>query len=310
MSGTASDLYQSVYKGMPSYAAENGHIRVEMVPELGGKLVSLLHKETGKEWLLDSGARPLRTPAYGSSFADWDMSGWDECFPTIDGCEVGEDGSTRLPDHGELWSVPWEVEVVGGVIAASVAGRQLPYRFSRTLELTGDRTLTLGYEAHNTGSAPFDFLWAAHPQFNVDEPTAILLPEGMRELQCVFGGRALEAGAGFEAPEPWIVDPALDGNGLKFYYPGSVNEGWSGLCGLNTGNRLYVRTDREKVPYLGIWIDKGMYNDRTTIALEPGIGYYDSLARASRNGTAIKLMPGERYRWRLELELEHDGPRA
>lgn len=98
-------VYTGTYRGFLSVIAESVDARIEIVPELGAKIVSIVYKPTGKEWLLDSGNRLLQQPEYGSTFVDWDMSGWDECFPTIESCMIGIDRKIQLPDHGELWSL-------------------------------------------------------------------------------------------------------------------------------------------------------------------------------------------------------------
>ncbi len=293
-------VYESFYKALKSFVAESETLRIEIVPELGGKMVSLRNKNTGKEWMLDSGGRPLTPLKYGSVFTDADMSGWDECFPTIDRCNIGD---LALPDHGEVWSVPWDVVGSGDGLICSVSGRVFPYTLSRTLKIMGSRSIMLSYEVHNKGGTPLPFLWTAHPQFNVDEPTRILIPEEMRTLQCVYGGLQHTTGSTYAMANDWDIGTAVDGDGIKFYYPNPVTAAWSGLYGLQSRDYLLIKTDHERVPYWGIWIDQGMCNDRTTIALEPGIGYYDSLKRAVDNGTAVTLQPGERYTWWIQLVL-------
>lgn len=300
-----------LYRGMRSVVAENESVRVKIVPELGAKLVSLLYKPSGKEWLLDSGSRPLIRPVYGSAFTSWDMSGWDECFPTIDACTLGTGGGASLPDHGEVWALPWDCEITGERAVCSVKGIAFPYRLTRTLCLTENGRVRLEYEAVNLGDEPMPFLWAAHPQFRVDGPTRILIPGDMSPLKCVYGGLSRTTEGLYPASEIDLVHPETTGDGTKFYYPGTVPQGWSGLYCENSGNYLLLRVPAETVPHWGVWIDKGMFNDRTAIALEPGIGYYDSLARAEANGTAVVLDPGRPYRWHVEIVLgQGDWKRA
>lgn len=303
MDGLVTKVYPGIFKGMNSIVAENATLRTVVIPELGGKIVSLLYKPTGKEWMMGSGNRPLKQPVYGSTFTKWDMSGWDECFPTINPCMTGEKGDIPLPDHGEIWALPWESLTTETKVICSVQGKRLAYRFSRELQLDGDKTVRLAYTVENTGDAPLPFLWTAHPQFKIDEPTDIVLPDAMRNLLCVFGGRKYETGSSYCAPKPWTVGKETDGDGRKFYYPHPVSEAWSGLYGRTSRNYLLLRTEVSQVPYWGVWIDQGMCNDRTTIALEPGIGYYDSLERAVTNGTAVTLAPGESAFWHLEIIL-------
>ncbi|CAM4324569.1 galactose mutarotase-like enzyme [Paenibacillus endophyticus] len=301
MKTNGTTIVDASYKGFPSIVMENGFVRLELVPELGAKLVSMVYKPTGKEWLLDSGSRPLLPPVYGSSFANGDMSGWDECFPTINSC-VTESGAT-LPDHGEAWSLPWSYRRSGTSVLCTVKGVMLPFLFSREVTFMENGTIRLSYEVRNEGERPQPFLWAAHPQFAIEEPTEIVLPSGMQQLLCVYGGMRHDTGQSYAFTGESLLRPDITGDGRKFYYPGQAPEGWAALHGQASGNYLRLRWPLEQVPYFGVWIDEGMFNDRSVCALEPGIGYYDALDAAVQNGTARTLMPAEAYSWHLDIEL-------
>lgn len=291
------------YAGFKSIVMESDLIRLETVPEIGGKLVSILYKPTGMEWLLSSGSRRIRQPIPGSVFGDWDMSGWDECFPTINSCPSGIEEGVSFPDHGELWSLPWECSIEGGTVTGSVRSPRLPYQFTRILSFPAADRIRLDYRADNLGDGHMPFLWVPHPQFAITEPTRILLPESMKEMQCVFEGHSLKNGEIYDWNEVSFISPAVTGDGRKLYYPGKVPAGCSGLYGEESGNFLILSVSADKVPYLGIWVDEGMFNDRVTCALEPSIGYYDSLEMAAGNGTAQILQPQSSFSWHVELTL-------
>ncbi|SDN93476.1 Galactose mutarotase [Paenibacillus sp. yr247] len=298
-------VYPAIYKERKSIVIENDRLRVEIVPDIGGKIVSLYYKPSGKEWLLDSGSRPFVQPIYGSIFTDWDMSGWDECFPTINPCTVHakENNPVQLPDHGEVWSLPWNCEMQDQSIVCSVRGIGLPYRLTRTISFLETGHVRLAYRADNLGQDQLPFLWTAHPQFSISEPTQILLPDSMRSMLCVYGGEKLQTGEQYDVSSYLNIQPELREDGKKFYYPSVVPAGWSGLYGQESGNYLIVSVPVEKVPYLGIWIDEGIYNDRVTCALEPGIGYYDSLEMAQSNGTSVVIASSKSHEWHLDLKL-------
>lgn len=293
----------STYKGFFSIQIESSSIRIEIVPELGGKLVSILYKPTGKEWLMDSGNRSLQPPKYGTTFTDWDMSGWDECFPTINACLSVIEGEIHLPDHGELWSIPWEYVIEENAVVCSVQSPQLPYRFTRRISFPSVDRIQLDYCAYNTGDHPLPFLWVPHPQFTVTEATRILLPESMEEMLCVYNGHSLKTGESYAWDDVSLITPEITGDARKFYYDGQVPAGWSGLYGEESGTFLILSVPQDKVPYLGIWMDEGMFNDRVTCALEPSIGYYDSLEMAIGNGTAQVIPAESSFEWQLEIAL-------
>jgi hypothetical protein len=298
-----SRVYKGTYKGYFSVTIESEIVRVEMLPELGGKLVSIIYKPTGKEWLLDSGERTLKQPEYGSTFTDWDMSGWDECFPTIITCLSGTEQAINLPDHGELWSLPWEYTLEESAVVCSVRSPQLPYKFIRRISFQSAKKVHMEYRVENEGGFGIPFLWVPHPQFAVDEPTRILLPPTATEMLCVYGGNTLQAGVKYDWDSVSLLTSKVTGNGLKFYYSGKINDGWSGMFGLESDSFLIVSVPVDKVPYIGIWMDTGMFNDRVTCALEPSIGYYDSLETALSNGTSQKILPKSSFEWHLDITL-------
>lgn len=125
----------------------------------------------------------------------------------------------------------------------------------------------------------------------------------MTDALCVFGGLSDREGE----TRPWgelsPVGVVPNGDGRKYYAPGQVSEGWCALRCERSGDWLRMSVDAAIVPYLGIWIDEGMVNDRNAIALEPSIGYYDRLERAIANGSAGVVQPGDVCEWTLEVRL-------
>ncbi len=100
----------TTWHGIAALVLENETFRTVVVPTMGAKIVSLLDKRTGVEWLAGPGDRPFRPASYGATFDQQDMSGWDEMFPTITACPYPAPGAhtgVSLPDHGEVWAVPW-----------------------------------------------------------------------------------------------------------------------------------------------------------------------------------------------------------
>src|SRR5271156_6921865 len=101
---THVDSFQAV-------ALTNDAIRVVVIPGLGGKIISLQSRDSGREWLWRNPYLPLRKPpANPLNFGLFDAGGWDEVFPTVDPCRVPDSawGNRTLTDHGELWYRPWQ----------------------------------------------------------------------------------------------------------------------------------------------------------------------------------------------------------
>ena len=166
------------WHNFPAWILENDKIRVVIVPELGAKIVSLFDKVYSHEWLVPP-MRPLKQTSYGADFVSQDMSGWDEMMPTIVACDWE---GVHLPDHGEVWSIPWALESTVDALVLSVMGVAMPYRFTRTAALLEPNCLELRYSLTNTGKTACPYLWTAHPQFAANAQTRIILPPDVTQM--------------------------------------------------------------------------------------------------------------------------------
>ena len=70
------------FQNLERITVENKQVSFSIFPQIGGKIISLIFKESGHEYISLSG-RPFRIPIYGTNFTDYDISGFDECFPAI-----------------------------------------------------------------------------------------------------------------------------------------------------------------------------------------------------------------------------------
>ena len=310
-------IYQSEWHGVEAWTLENDRISVVFLPGMGAKIVSLFDKLAGFEWLVGP-MRPMKPVDYGASFTDQDMSGWDEMLPTINACEypgAGAFGGRSLPDHGEVWPLPWTHESSPpGSLQLRVDGVALPYSLERTAALVEPATLQLDYELVNNSGTPFHFLWAAHPQFVADETTRIQLPETVHQVVNVMDDPQLGP---LEKIISWPIAETLDGSRFhldrigpasnracrKFYLPPESPVASAGLVNHGHHCALELEWPSEMVPYLGVWVDEGTYNTAPTAALEPATGYYDSLALAVENRRVSILQAEERLRWSLRVNL-------
>jgi galactose mutarotase-like enzyme len=323
-----SSFRQTAVSGLPAIVLRGEELEVVAVPTVGMKLTNL-RRPRGREWLWRNDQLPLAPPRPESSFVEGaDSGGWDECFPTVAPSPVpgALSGTPPLPDHGELWSVPWTSSVydhAGGVtLAAAATGRLLPYEFHR--ELTVDPhepVLRMRYRVRNTGSSSFPWIWCAHPLLNLQPGSALELPTmHQATIDAVHHMPGIERGdiVGWPA--------ALGGESGRFVFPdegawamklfGDVGaSGRMMVTDPRRGERLEMRVRPEEVPQVGIWINnrgwappgrRPYYN----LGLEPAIGAPDSLEQAVRDWkTAQTLAPGEERSWGLEVRLLEEGER-
>ena len=171
---------QTTVSGFPAIALRSEELEVVVVPALGMKLTNL-RRLRGREWLWRNGQIPLRLPKRGASYVETaDSGGWDECFPTVG-------PSLDLPDHGELWSQPWEMAVTrhdaGVTLHGQARGTSHPLTLRREVTLLHDAPVAhAAYALRNDADVTLPWLWSAHPMFNTPPGTVVEIP-GLGQLR-------------------------------------------------------------------------------------------------------------------------------
>lgn len=290
-------------------------------------MASLVRLASGYDFLLPlpEPERGYQRAQHGASFEEYDTSGFDECFPTVAACEysVAGLGTRMLPDHGDLWSVPWEAEARDGQLALEVEGRSLPYRFRKRVRLEGS-DLVLDYEIENTADVAYHYVWSAHPLLRVEPGARVLLPPNVEQMLVHWSRDDRLGKAG--ATCGWPVARQQDGeeDDLSQLKPAHVERAdklftprlKTGGCALFLPGRnesVALRFDPLVVPYVGLWLcQAGWPTTRAakhyTVALEPTNGRTDSLLEAVANSSGDRLEPRQVRRWTLRFELRPGPP--
>lgn len=289
-------------------------LEATVFPKRGGKIASL--RRNGVE-LLQAPLRPYAPGTPTMNFEQSDASGFDECLPSVAACEI--DGGIQIPDHGDFWRLPHEVEQSGDCeMQLAATGSTLPLRFGRRLTLTGD-TLRIGYRLENVGESEVAYLWSAHPLFAVDEGDLISIPASVRQVHVESSARCRlgEKGASLHWPVAELkfgakVDlsrsgPA-DSSAADKVYAEAPAEGWAAIERARHGLRVRVGFDPAATPYLGLWLCYGGWPEGQSarqhcVALEPCTAPCDSLAEALDKGLARHLAPGQSSSWWMTITV-------
>lgn len=268
-------------------------VNLAVAPALGAKVTSLQNRRSGREWMsFPTAARELFPNLFGDDFSRSPVAGWDECLPTIASCDWA--GAAR-PDHGEVWSIPWQLDEPAWEqkrITTTVRLPLSPFQLTRSLSLHDSR-LTADYELTNCSHAAQPFLWAMHPLLALEAGDQLELPA--------------EAAAQIRA-EPWLTSlqfaPDSARCGKVFIHP--LRHRQAAVFNSRTGDRLTFSWDGEWCNTLGIWLTRGGWNGQHHLALEPATSPHDSLAAAARDGLCPVLPPRATIKWSVRLELS--GP--
>lgn len=286
--------------GLQALVLENARLRVTVLPELGGKIWSIVSKPHDREMLWHHPRMPPRRAHYGATYDNWFCGGWDEVFPNDFPVEI--DGEP-YPDHGEVWSLPatWRV-VESSDEAVSVAlehqGIALPTRFRKVLTLRRDEpVLLLGYEIANDGPTPLDVHWKSHPALPVTPGARLHLP-----IRRVVDDE--DFGEVFAEREfAWPNAPRTDGSTLdlrhlpdpdsgtaQFYYGVDLE---AGLAAISYPEGIGFGLTFDPTLLNSIWVfgSFGGWRGLNTVILEPCTGYLANLEAAIANGSMLTLAP-------------------
>jgi galactose mutarotase-like enzyme len=293
----------------------NDLLQIEILPAFGGKISSLRSVRSEEEFLLPP-INGYRSVSPSASFSEGDGGGFDECLPSVAGCEcVASEAS--VPDHGDLWRLNWHVDSQDGAITLHADAISRPLRLTRRATLHGS-SLILDYDLLNLSDLPATWLWSAHPLLRVNAGDRIILPHEIEEVTVDYSAAGVfDRNSSIAWPHARSASGAMldlskigekDGVTAHKLFARMNNSGWSALYRHKTGEGLVLRFDPSALPFLGLWICSGAWPEmgiekQYTVALEPTTSNVDSLVSAERNGTARRLGAHEHCQWRLELQL-------
>jgi len=300
---------------------ESEALRVRVWPRMGGKIISIVVRGHGSlagsddRELLHPPLHPYVTATDTSSFEDSDAGGWDECFPSVAACTLH---GIQVPDHGDIWRRPWDATIRNEALLAHVTAASAPLRFSRWMQLDGP-TMHLRYSVANTGAHGADFLWSAHPLFQVEEGDRIVLPETVHQVHVENSSAPFVLSRGFCSwPRAELTSGAHldlstigrpDGVTAHKLFAGPLTVGWCGLYRERLNLGIVLRFDPGQTPFAGLWISHAAWppgNTRAkqyTVALEPTMAPCDALDRAVALGRAPHLLPQGEFSWPLQFEV-------
>ncbi|MBE6068408.1 MAG: DUF5107 domain-containing protein [Clostridium lundense] len=303
------------FKERSAIKIENDFLRVIVIPELGGKIASIFIKDKDFELLFQNKEQFYKTPQLYSSFEEFDASGFDDAFPTIDESNVFINGKNVVyPDHGEIRTAKFDYKLENEKVALKYKSAILNYDYKKTIYLQGDRVV-VEYNIENLGETEFPCIWAMHCLINCEKDMQLLFPKGTYKVINVHESKYLgEVSKVHSYPvtkdkngNNIHLDRVLDmtsNNEEKYYAHGAVNEGKCGAYYPSEDVTYNVYFDKKKLPYVGFWVTEGGFRGDYNCALEPTNGYYDSIDIASKEEKILVLKPKEKLEFRIEIELK------
>jgi len=297
---------QAKINDVPAVVLESDSLRASVLPTVGAKIYDLVWKATGRNILWHNPRILPQTYPIDANFDNYWCGGWDDGFPTCDGCDYrGE----QYPALGELRSVKWQLKAAAEdaekvFVTLTAYGPISPVRAEKTVTLMAKSpVLRMRYEITNLGPLPLDFIWGTHPALEAHENLILRIP-----AKTGIVGQATDPRLG--EPEqryvwPLLETPAgvvdmsrvqsIEAKVACGHYALDLQAGWYAVEDSRTGEGFLLKFPHAECPYLWMWLVYGGWRGYHHVILEPWTSYPNKLAEAVRHNTHRTLPPGERF---------------
>lgn len=272
---------------------ENDCLKTEIVPALGGKILSVFNKFLNKEYLWCNKDLQLNTQNPGDDFDSSFYGGIDELIPndieeTID--------SILYPDHGELWTTPLNYELGENKIYlfGDLRFSGLQYRKDVYLD-ENDPVIYLEYKIRNESGSIRNFSWKFHAALAIKEGDKIVSDAlNVSVIDTLYSRfKTLEE---FSWPvvencNVSVVPPY--NNTMDFFYLYKIRHPEMHLESPDTNSIFSFYYDKKVFPYQLYFASYGGFFNHYTLILEPCTSMPLSVPEAIKQRQCSVLGPNE-----------------
>jgi hypothetical protein len=300
----------------PSIRLATDAVELEVVSEVGARVISLRDKRRDREWLA-TGEPPeeLTQMAWADErvvFGGRESFGWDECLPTTSVCpDPLAPAGPALRDHGDQWGrgAYLALDEDAGAVEHTWSVPRWDYRLHRRLSFADEQTVLAEYVVASHAAVPLPISWAQHPVLRLEPGTHLEL-RGVAHVR-----RSWQHGIDLPEEMSWPLATSIDGSEVDLGRVGSA-AGWAAVLyaaaeGAQVvtpdGAQLEFQWDRSFAPALRVWLAYGGWPPAgppsEQVALEPCTSMHDDLAGALAAGHERLLQPGAEMRWWVRMRL-------
>ena len=287
--------------GIPIVRLENDYLQVDVAPVVGGRVVNILEKSSGHQFLWRNQKLKLERLEPGAEYDPNFYGGIDELIPndipeTLNGLEC--------PDHGELWTMALDSEIAGETLVLSGMLPIFGLRYERRMTLRPDSSyIDIDYRIQNPSEERREFLWKLHAALNIEPGDRIVCPASTAMAPDLDYSRWHS-----EKPFAWPeiegqradIIPERDGT-MDFLYLFDLVKGQIAWESPGKGVTFVYEFDLDVMPYAWIFASFGGFEGHYTIILEPCTTMPISVTEAVRLGQCSVLEPGEAIDTRVSI---------
>lgn len=282
-----------------SNVINDGPWHIEFRLNDGGRLTRVSHN--GYD-LLTSEPKEFRPPAADiGQYERRPVYGYDDCFPSVGACDYPDLG-IRIPDHGEVCWLPWDVREEFHSVTFLVKSRLLPVAFRRKMSFT-ESSIVWDFEVLNEGNRQLPFQHVMHPLFKPEEIQRIALPRFESAFDWT-NSKALSSADPERLSEGLLRCPERS---VAMIFLRKIKNGEVGLT-FSNGMRLNMKFPVEYFPTIWIWWDNlGHPNEdgirRRECSFEPTPGLSSVLSQAYADRNCLMVEPRGRLAWQVRWEV-------
>ena len=287
--------------GVPLVRLESDALRVDVAPSVGGRVVSLVEKPGGHEFLWRNPALPLQLLPAGSEYDPNFYGGIDELIPN----DIPEEiQGIQCPDHGELWTLPLDWQCDGARLKLTGMLPRFGLRYERELSLRTDSPwLDSNYRLKNPTAQTRQFLWKLHAALAIEAGDIIDCPARLAQVVDLNYSR-------FSSLSPFTW-PEIEGTSANRIPPADGTMNFFYLFDLREG-RIAWRRPREHLefayhfdpgvfPYAWLFASYGGFLGHYTVVLEPCTAMPISVKEAAVKKQCSLLKPGDTLETRVSI---------
>jgi hypothetical protein len=295
---------------MHPVTVENDAILMEIWPQIGGKVSSIIDKSDRYELLFNYPAELPDSPHYDAPYGDHWYSGWDECFPSVAPCTYPRHpySGIAVPDHGELWGIPTTTAVpTKDGITTVWHGLRFGYRLTRKLYLQNS-SVVAEYTLVNLAPFEFRFVWALHSLMSMAQPVELNVEQSSFRWSHDASGKRYDVNFSWPTIAPDENLSRLESLPAKRSWKSFTEDPIQSafLVSYPTRKR-WLRVEYESddgLPaYWGLWINTGGWAGNRHFAIEPTTGRYDEIDRSVKDGSAGQIDPFGHRHWTVRWTL-------
>ena len=295
-------ITKTYFKDRPAITLESERLRLTVLPEDGAKIASLVIREDEKELLVTKDGEQYQRLTYDGSYVGSECSAFDDMFPTIDPYTPsdGEYRGVTYPDHGECCRIPYEAEITSEGVRLSARSSSFSVLYEKSIFPSSDGGIDVNYSIKNLSDAPFECIYAGHIMLRGEDGMILKTPFAPdAPIEMIFATE----GCDVSARDRLTGFLPQKGAAYKFYYTDKIEDGFFEIC-YPDGHTLRLEYDEQKLPYLGVWLNNGEFQNIYSLSPEPCTAPFDAPDKAKKRGYSAEIGAAATLEFTIHISLQ------